>query len=149
MQSSSSKQCCNLPKCPSSSSNSMRPRVTGTRRRDCSSQQSSDLHRNLVGFSLVPAWLQFVDEQLTSPPSEYPFPPSYNVPHTTTYSSRTVSTSTPSPGLLSPSLEYTSSGLSSPTEQEDRMYWEEAGQALDMEEQMEEDMEAVYRSITY
>jgi len=29
------------------------------------------------------------------------------------------------------------------------MYWEEAGQALDMEEQMEEDMEAVYRSITY
>jgi len=149
MQSLNSKPCCNLSKCPSSSSNSVQPRVTRTRTRDCSSQQSSDLHRNLVGFSLISAWLQFVDKQLTSPPSEYPFPQSYTVPQRTTYSSRTVSTSTPSPGLLSPALEYTSSGLSSPTEQEDRMYWEEAGQALDMENQLEEDMEAVYRSITY
>jgi hypothetical protein len=89
-------------------------------------------------------------EQLsTSPPSEYPFPQSSNVPQTTTYSSRTVSTSTPSPGLLSPALEYTSSGLSSPTEYEDRKYWEEAGQVLDVEDQLEEDMEVVYRSITY
>lgn len=138
---------CNTMRRTSSSSNANANRVTRTCDKCRSPQPSSEFHDNLVGFSLVPSWLLFVDDHLNSP-SEYPFPPTYDVSCTLSASSSTV-TSLLNSRVQSPALGSSRPGLWSPSEMEDRMYWEEEYiQLSDSEEQME-DLEAVYRSITY
>jgi hypothetical protein len=119
--------------------NNSRPEISPAR---------SDFDDNLLRFSLVPVWLQLVDDELLRTPEwEYPFPQ-------TSARSPTLSNSTskPSSPLQAPLCFHTPppnspSGTVSSSE-DDRRYWDEEVVLFDGEEQ-NEDLEVVYKSFRY
>jgi hypothetical protein len=121
-----------------------RQSVNNSRRGNCPAR--SDFDDNLLRFSLVPGWLQMVDDELLrTSESEYPFP------QTSTRSPVLSTTSKPSSPLHAP-LSFDTpinspSGTVSSSE-DDRRYWDEEVLLFDGEEQ-NEDLEVVYKSFRY
>jgi hypothetical protein len=126
-----------------------RPRCS-TRSASSSSGRTPEFDDNLVGFSLVPAWLLLV-HKTSNQPAEYPFPRSLeNSPAPSTMSSQSNSPlNTPLATQSQPSRFNLKSDMSISSELEDRLYWEEEAVQWSDEGEQGEDLEAVYNSIKY
>jgi hypothetical protein len=105
---------------------------------------------NLVGFSLVPTWLQLVyDQRNQSSQKSYPFPQN----HSTAFSTYSSKSNSP----LNGSLSFVPQPLNSPSatsllssEDEDQQYWKEEDElAFPDGDEQNEDLEVVYRSFRY
>ena len=128
-----------------------RPRYPSSSLRPSTSPgQTPEFDDNLVGFSLAPAWLQFVhDISNRQACAEYPFPRSLESSPASSTGTTSSQWNSPLNTPLATQSQPFKSEISLSSELEDRLYWEEETSPWSDEEEQEEDLEGVYNSIKY